>query len=131
VGVKDDKVYKLNPKTARAAQAQARSGSTPSRGTSPSTAPNSGGTTVTAGPVTQNVTANQLGQAMLDGLVNVNIQQVVAQVSVQNLVVSVSDVLNNNDIQVLLQALNQNPQASQNAQRLTDALKQQNALSPQ
>jgi hypothetical protein len=130
VGVKEDKVYKLNPKTARAAQA--RSGPTPSRATSPSpSSPSSGGTNVTAGPVTQTVTANQLGQAMLDGLVNVNIQQVVAQVSVQNLVVSVSDVLNQNDIQVLLQALNNNPQASQNARRMTDALRQQNTLSPQ
>jgi hypothetical protein len=135
VGVKDDKVYKLNPKTARAAQA--RSGpaqsraSSASRGSAPAASQSaSGGNTVTAGPVTQNATANQLGQAMLDGLVNVNVQQVVANVSVQNLVVSVSDVLNNNDIQVLLQALNQNPQATQNASRLTDALRDQGKLSP-
>jgi len=131
VGVKDDKVYKLNPRTARAAQA--RSGPTPSRASSSApAAPTSsgGGTNLSAGPVNQNVTANQLGQAMLDGLINVNVQQVVANVSIQNLVVSVSDVLNNNDIQVLLQALNQNPQASQNAKRMTDSLRQQNVLSP-
>jgi hypothetical protein len=130
VGVKEDKVYKLNPKTA-ARGSQARSGpSAPRSASSGSGAAGSNSPTVTSGPVTQNATGYNLGQAMLSGLVNVNVQQVMANVSVQNLVVSVSDVLNNNDIQVLLQALNENPQASQNAARLTDQLQQKGALQP-
>jgi len=128
VGVKDDKVYKLNPKTASRGS-QARSGPSAPRGSS-SGGPGTSQPSITSGPVTQNATAYNLGQAMLSGLVNVNVQQVMANVSVQNLVVSVSDVLNKNDIQVLLQALNDNPQASQNAARLTDQLQQRGALQP-
>jgi hypothetical protein len=129
VNQNQDEIYKLNPKTARQAQGRAADRTSRGSGASPSasgaSAPN-----VTAGNVTQNATGVNMGQAMLDGLVNVNIQQLMANVNVQNLVVSISDVLNRNDIQVLLQALNNNPQASQNAGRLTDALRQRQALGP-
>jgi hypothetical protein len=130
VGVKNDNVYKYNPRTASRGS-QGRAGPAASRSSPSGTASGGGGfPTVSSGPVTQSATGYNLGQAMLSGLVNVNIQQVMANVSVQNLVVSVSDVLNNNEIQVLLQALNNNPQASQNAARLTDELQQRGALQP-
>lgn len=135
VGVKDDQVFKLNPATA-SQRPQARSADRPARAagstsaSSPSPSAAASRPNVTAGDVTQNATAVNMGQAMLIGLVNINVQQVMANVSVQNLVVSVSDVLNNNEIQVLLQALNSNAQANQNASRLTEALRQRQALAP-
>ena len=76
------------------------------------------------------------GDAMLSGLVNVNIQQllasvqVIANVNVQDVVVNVSDILNDNQIQALVQALNTNPQAALNANDLTSALQQAGVLDP-
>ena len=135
VGVKDGEIFKMNPRTARTAQGRSPprsspASASPSSTSSASPAASSGLPNLTAGNVTQNATGVNLGHAMLSGLVNVNVQQIMANVNVQNLVVSVSDVLNQNDIQVLLQALNNNPRASQNASRLTDALRQRQVLAP-
>lgn len=76
------------------------------------------------------------GDAMLSGLVNVNIQQllasvqVIANVNVQDVVVNLSDILNDTQIQALVQALNTNPQAALNANDLTSALQQAGVLDP-
>lgn len=76
------------------------------------------------------------GDALLSGLVNVNVQQLLASVqlqatvNVQDVIVNVSDVLNNLQVQALVQALNTNPQASLNANTLTSALQQSGALDP-
>jgi hypothetical protein len=66
------------------------------------------------------------------GLINVNVSQVMAnaQVNAQDVVVDVSDVLNHNQIQALVEALNTNPQASANAERLTTGLQDQGVLGP-
>jgi len=69
---------------------------------------------------------------MLSGLINLNVQQVLAQVNaqinLQNVVVDVSNVLNDTQIQLLVQALNSNPQASLNATQLTSGLQRQGQL---
>ncbi|PYR93229.1 MAG: hypothetical protein DMF84_09540 [Acidobacteria bacterium] len=68
------------------------------------------------------------GDALLSGLVNVNVQQLLASVqvqanlNVQDVIVNLSDILNDNQIQLLVQALNTNPQAALNANDLTSAL---------
>lgn len=61
------------------------------------------------------------GDAYLSGLINVNIQNLNLQA--QDLI-DVNDVLNNNQIPVLLQALTSNSEANQNAERLTDQLQE-------
>jgi hypothetical protein len=76
---------------------------------------------------------HQLGIAvasMLRGLINVNVQQVMATVALRDIVIDVSDVLNENQIQSLVQALDTNPQAAQNAERLTRELRGQDVLEP-
>jgi hypothetical protein len=65
------------------------------------------------------------GDAYLSGLINVNIQNLNLQA--QDLI-DINDVLNNNQIPVLLQALTSDSQANQNAERLTDALQEQGVL---
>ena len=73
---------------------------------------------------------------MLSGIVNVNIQQLlasvqlIANINVQDVIVNVSDVLNDNQIQALVQALNTNPQAALNANELSSALQQAGVLDP-
>ena len=63
---------------------------------------------------------------------NLNVQQVLAQVNaqvnLQNVVIDVSNVLNDTQIQLLVQALNSNPQASLNATQLTSAMQRQGQL---
>jgi hypothetical protein len=76
------------------------------------------------------------GNALLSGLVNVNLQQVLAAVSaqanvnVQDVLVNVSNVANDLQVQALVQALNTNPQASLNANRLTAELQSAGLLQP-
>jgi len=72
------------------------------------------------------------GNALLDGLINFNIQQLLVSIqfvtNVQDTVINVSDVLNGFQIQALIQALNSNPVASLNANNLSFALQQSGLL---
>ena len=113
----------------------ATSGAAQPTSTLPATGLAQGATNTT----TSNAALDQFGltgDAMLSGLVNVNIQQLlasvqlVANVNVQDVVVNVSDILNDNQIQALVQALNTNPQAALNANDLTSALQQAGVLDP-
>ena len=74
------------------------------------------------------------GDALLDGLVNFNIQQLLVSIqfvtNVQDTVINVTDVLNDFQIQALLQLLNSNPVASLNATELSLALQQSGAIAP-
>jgi hypothetical protein len=76
------------------------------------------------------------GDALLSGLVNVNVQQLLASVqvqanlNVQDVIVNLSDILNDNQIQALVQALNTNPQAALNANDLSSALQTSGLLDP-
>jgi hypothetical protein len=74
------------------------------------------------------------GDALLEGLINFNIQQLLVSIqlvtNVQDTVINVSDVLNDFQIQALLQLLNSNPVASLNATELSFALQQSGMLSP-
>jgi len=70
-----------------------------------------------------NVNLSGDSQQMLDGLVNVNVGSVTAVANVQ-------DVLNNSQVQLLVQALNNNSSAQQNATQLTTQLQQQGKLQP-
>ena len=94
------------------------------------------GATNTTGTTSELTQTGISGDALLSGLVNVNVQQVLASVqltanlNVQDVIVNVSDVLNDNQIQALVQALNTNPQALMNASDLTSALQQAGALDP-
>jgi hypothetical protein len=94
------------------------------------------GATNTTGTTSELTQTGISGDALLSGLVNVNVQQVLASVqltanlNVQDVIVNVSDVLNDNQIQALVQALNTNPQASMNASDLTSALQQAGSLDP-
>jgi hypothetical protein len=94
------------------------------------------GATNTTGTTSELTQTGISGDALLSGLVNVNVQQVLASVqltanlNVQDVIVNVSDVLNDNQIQALVQALNTNPQAAMNANDLTSALQQAGALDP-
>jgi hypothetical protein len=94
------------------------------------------GATNTTGTTSELTQTGISGDALLSGLVNVNVQQVLASVqltanlNVQDVIVNVSDVLNDNQIQALVQALNTNPQAAMNASDLTSALQQAGAINP-
>src|SRR5436190_1181012 len=68
----------------------------------------SGSNTGSVNASSTNVSLSGDTQQMLDGLVNVNVGQVTAVANVQ-------DVLNNSQLQLMVQALNTNPTASQNA----------------
>lgn len=74
------------------------------------------------------------GDALLDGLVNFNIQQLLVSIqlvtNVQDTVINVTDVLNDFQIQALLQLLNSNPVASLNATELSLALQESGLLAP-
>jgi hypothetical protein len=74
------------------------------------------------------------GDALLDGLINFNIQQLLVSIqfvtNVQDTVINVTDVLNDFQIQALLQLLNSNPVASLNATELSLALQQSGMLAP-
>jgi hypothetical protein len=74
------------------------------------------------------------GDALLDGLINFNIQQLLVSIqlvtNVQDTVINVTDVLNDFQIQALLQLLNSNPVASLNATELSLALQQSGLLAP-
>jgi hypothetical protein len=77
------------------------------------------------------------GNAMLGGLLGVNVQQVMAAVQAQanvpvqaDVIVNVSDIANDLQVQALVQALNTNPQASMNANDLTSALQSAGLIDP-
>jgi len=77
------------------------------------------------------------GDALLTGLVSVNVQQVMAAVQAQanipvqaDVIVNVSDIANDLQVQALVQALNTNPQASMNANDLTSALQSAGLIDP-
>ena len=74
------------------------------------------------------------GDALLDGLINFNIQQLLVSIqfvtNVEDTVINVTDVLNDFQIQALLQLLNSNPVASLNATELSLALQQSGMLAP-
>jgi hypothetical protein len=74
------------------------------------------------------------GDALLDGLINFNIQQLLVSIqlvtNVQDTVINVTDVLNDFQIQALVQLLNSNPVASLNATELSLALQQSGQLAP-
>jgi len=100
-------------------------------GTSGEATPAAAGTTTTTGSSGQTGVS---GDALLDGLVNFNIQQLLVSIqfvtNVQDTVINVTDVLNDFQIQALLQLLNSNPVASQNATELSLALQQSGLLAP-
>lgn len=114
---------------------------TPTTGTPGSTTPATttpgSGTTNTSTNTNTSGTSGQTGvsgDAMLDGLINFNIQQLMLSVqfvtNVQDTVINVTDVLNDFQIQLLIQALNSNPVASLNATELSFALQQAGMLAP-
>jgi hypothetical protein len=77
------------------------------------------------------------GNALLGGLLGVNVQQVMAAVQAQanvpvqaDVIVNVSDIANDLQVQALVQALNTNPQASMNANDLTSALQSAGLIDP-
>jgi hypothetical protein len=77
------------------------------------------------------------GDALLTGLVSVNVQQVMAAVQAQanvpvqaDVIVNISDIANDLQVQALVQALNTNPQASMNANDLTSALQSAGLIDP-
>jgi len=74
------------------------------------------------------------GDALLDGLINFNIQQLLVSIqfvtNVQDTVINVTDVLNDFQIQALVQLLNSNPVASLNATELSLALQGSGLLAP-
>lgn len=103
------------------------------------TAPTDGFSQGASNTTTTNAALDQFGlsgDALLSGLVNVNVQQLLASVqvqanlNVQDVIVNLSDILNDNQIQALVQALNTNPQAALNANDLTSALQSAGALDP-
>lgn len=71
--------------------------------------------------------SGSVGDAFLSGLINVNIQNLNLQAQS---VIDVRDILNNDDIPVLVQALTSNTVATQNAARLTTTMQQQGKLAP-
>jgi hypothetical protein len=104
----------------------------------PATGPAPGSaTTAPANTTTTSGTSGQTGvsgDALLDGLFNFNIQQLLVSVqliaNVQDTVINVTDVLNDFQIQALLQLLNSNPVASLNATELSLALQRSGVLAP-
>jgi hypothetical protein len=94
--------------------------------TSPTIAPPSStqATTQTSTAVT--------GPTMLSGLLNLNVQDVLANLSVsanvQNIAVNVSNVLNDVQVSALIQALSTNPTAKATADKLTSALREKGVL---
>jgi hypothetical protein len=77
------------------------------------------------------------GDALLAGLLSVNVHQVMAAVQAQanvpvqaDVIVNVSDIANDLQVQALVQALNTNPQASMNANDLTSALQSAGLIDP-
>ena len=88
----------------------------------------SGGDTTTAVANSSGVAGTQsgtVGNAYLTGLINVNIQNLNLQAQD---VIDVSNVLNDNQISLLLQALTSDSTATQNAESMTSALQQQGVL---
>ena len=108
---------------------------TPSAGPAPgsSATPPADVTTTTTTTGTSGQTGVS-GDAMLDGLVNFNIQQLLVSIqfvtNVQDTVINVTDVLNDFQIQALVQLLNSNPVASLNATELSLALQGSGLLAP-
>jgi hypothetical protein len=105
------------------------------------TGPAPGGGTTPPGDVTTTTTTSGSsgqtgvsGDALLDGLINFNIQQLLVSIqlvtNVQDTVINVTDVLNDFQIQALVQLLNSNPVASLNATELSFALQQSGLLAP-
>jgi hypothetical protein len=77
------------------------------------------------------------GDALMGGLVNVNVQQLMAAVQAQanvpvqaDVIVNLSNIANDLQVQALVQALNTNPQASMNANDLTSALRSAGLIDP-
>jgi hypothetical protein len=110
--------------------ASATTGTAPGSGATPPPDPTST-TTTTSGSSGQTGVS---GNALLDGLINFNIQQLLVSIqlvaNVQDTVINVTDVLNDFQIQALVQALNSNPVASLNATELSLALQQSGLLAP-
>jgi hypothetical protein len=119
--------------SAASSSGAAGSASTSTTGTAPGSAatPSSDTTTTTTG--SSGVTGVS-GDAMLDGLFNLNIQQLLVSIqlslNLQDAVINVNDVLNGFQIQALIQALNSNPVALLNATNLSLALQQSGLLAP-
>jgi hypothetical protein len=126
------------------AQPAAGSVAVTSGATNPATAatgPAAASSTTPAGDVTTTTTTTGTsgqtgvsGDALLDGLINFNIQQLMVSIqfvtNVQDTVINVTDVLNDFQIQALVQLLNSNPVASLNATELSLALQQSGVLAP-
>ena len=130
-------VREIRPVAASCSAAQ------PSGGTNaapPASEPAPGSGTTPANATTTTTTSGSSGQtgvtgdALLDGLINFNIQQLLVSIqlvtNVQDTVINVTDVLNDFQIQALLQLLNSNPVASLNATELSFALEQSGLLAP-
>jgi hypothetical protein len=105
--------------------------------TAPGTGPAPGSDTTLPASTTTSGSSGQTGvsgDALLDGLINFNIQQLLVSIqlvtNVQDTVINVTDVLNDFQIQALLQLLNSNPVASLNATDLSVALQQSGLLAP-
>jgi hypothetical protein len=107
----------------------------------PPTGPAPGSSATPPGSVTTTTTTSGSsgqtgvsGDALLDGLVNFNIQQLLVSIQfvtdVQDTVINVTDVLNDFQIQALLQLLNSNPVASMNATELSLALQRSGLVAP-
>ena len=71
--------------------------------------------------------AGTVGDAYLSGLINVNVQNLNLQAQD---VIDVSNVLNNDDLEILVQALTSDTYAQQNASRLTENMMSQGLLHP-
>jgi hypothetical protein len=100
----------------------------------PGPTPPQGATTTTTTTTGTSGQTGVSGDALLDGLINFNIQQLLVSIqfvtNVQDTVINVTDVLNDFQIQALVQALNSNPVASLNASELSLALQQSGVLTP-
>jgi hypothetical protein len=111
----------------------AGSASTSTTGTAPMSTATSPSDTTTTTTGSSGVTGVS-GDAMLDGLFNLNIQQLLLSIqlvlNVQDTIVNLTDVLNDFQIQALVQALNSNPVALLNASNLTRALQQSGMMAP-
>lgn len=78
-------------------------------------------------PSQTNVQLPQKAQTMLTDLGTLNLQNFNATTPA---IVNATDIVNQNQVQDLLQALNSNPQAMQNAQRLTEQLRKSGRIGP-
>jgi len=135
-------VQDIQPLAASCSAAPGAGTTSPPNATSTGTPPNATSTGTTSPDATPTATTTTgssgvtgvSGDAMLDGLFNLNIQQLLVSIqlslNLQDAVINVNDVLNGFQIQALVQALNSNPVALLNANNLSFALQHAGLLAP-